>query len=178
MSGRDGLAADLRDIRRAFDAHFARPAPPHAEASVRLLGIRVAGVTYALRVEELAGLTQRKLVPCPSRLPDMAGLTAVRGALCPVYHLASLLGHPRNGTPSWLALVRTRNAFAVGFDALDGYLELGREQLVPLPERRSYMQVMATSPGGARPVIDLAALVAMVERRLSGGRASEPTQER
>jgi purine-binding chemotaxis protein CheW len=163
---------DAQLLREAFDRAFAVPPLAHAETTTRLLGVRVAGDPYAIRVSELAGVTQRRFVPVPSREPAMAGLTTVRGGLWPVYRLRTLLGYPPGPDTGWLALVRADTPLALAFDEVDSYVEARTEEICALPEARAgaHLAAMVNGAAGARALIDVRSLIEELKRKLGPDR--------
>ncbi|MDB4996521.1 MAG: Chemotaxis protein cheW [Myxococcaceae bacterium] len=103
------FAERAAEMRRSFDRSFAEPEHTRPEATEALICIRVAGVTYALRLAELAGLfVARRIMPMPSSARALLGLAGIRGAVVPVYGLRELLGHPPSAQPTrWLLLARS-----------------------------------------------------------------------
>jgi len=77
-----------------------------------------------------------------------------------VFDLAVLLGHPTSAGPRW-TVVAARGACALAFDALDGYLRIRGEDIVP---RRSadpaHVADVVRDRGVLRPVIALDTLIA------------------
>lgn len=152
------------ELREAFDRSFAEAEPLAAEAPLELLLIRVRGNGYALRLGQVLSLqADRKLVPLPSSRPELLGLVGLRGQAVPVYDLSLLLGHAAGASMRWLALVRAASPLAVAFEHFEGQLRAPRAAVVvaagAAPTHRFASASVAT-PDGARPVIDLTALVA------------------
>src|SRR4051794_8756311 len=110
-------------MRRDFDAAFARAAAPAAAETEAFLAIRIGAEPYALRVNELVNLTEcGKVVPLRSSSTALLGLTGVKGAILPVYSLAALLNLPRPGEAlRWLALCGKRDRVALGFSEFEHY---------------------------------------------------------
>jgi chemotaxis signal transduction protein len=116
----------LTALRSAFDQTFAAPARGRVEDLVSLLTIDIGNHPFALRTAELSGLVaDRRVVPVPSRRPELLGLIGLRGTLVPVFDLARLLGVPRHDPePRWLALADRENPVAFAFDRLEGYIDV------------------------------------------------------
>lgn len=88
---RPGRAA--LELAREFDDSFARAAAPPADADISVLLIRIGSARYAVRLSQLSGVFAHSAVThVPGAPPAMLGLTALRGAIVPVYDLAALLG--------------------------------------------------------------------------------------
>ena len=84
-----------RELRRAFDQTFAEVPLPVTQDVTNLLGIRVGGDPFAIRLGEVAGLfADRKIVPLPSPVPELLGVAGFRSGLIPIYSLRGFLGYP------------------------------------------------------------------------------------
>ncbi len=114
----------LLAFRRAFDDAFSRAPATSVEASEDSLAIRVADESYVIRVHEISGIVaSRKVVPLPSRRPELVGVAGIRGSLVTVYSLAALLGFEASAGPtSWLALVGVSASVGLGFEEFEGFL--------------------------------------------------------
>jgi len=112
----------LADLRREFDAAFARPPAQKPQDLIELAFIAANGQRYAIRISELAGLeVNRKIVPVPAEVRGLLGLSAVEGQLVPVFELAALLGGgSRGATPRWIALHRGKELVGLAFDEFEG----------------------------------------------------------
>jgi chemotaxis signal transduction protein len=119
------------DLRAEFDDAFAQPIDRAVAATVDLLALRVAGDRYALRMADLGGLLAgTKVVPLASGRPELVGVAGVRGALMPVYSLASLLGYgARSDGLRWLAVCAGPDPTALAFDELDGFRRVPQSSL-------------------------------------------------
>jgi chemotaxis signal transduction protein len=113
-----------RALREEFDVAFAA-APREARRDlVALLAIRAGGQALAARVLETAGLMlARKIVPVPSRRPELLGIAGLRGAIVPIYSLARLLGEKEPAPHQrWILLAGTSDRVGFAFGELDGHL--------------------------------------------------------
>lgn len=164
----DDLERSVVALRQAFDRSFSEAPATGDGAKERLLAIRIDGHRYALRLDEIAGLaSRRKIVPIPSAMPQLLGLSGNRGTILPVYDLAALMGHEGRRTETrWLVFAHGRHE-DVGLScfSLEGYLELPRSEIRPrespssAPARRHVHHTVRSSDG-PRSVIDLSSLVA------------------
>src|SRR5262249_44363661 len=105
------IATRAADFRSAFDKAFALPRNSGREADWEdFLTMRIAGDAYAIRLNEIAGLVKgRRIVACPSDVPEFQGIAGVRGAIVSVYSLPALLGYSTGGENSaWLVLCAAR----------------------------------------------------------------------
>jgi chemotaxis signal transduction protein len=101
------IANRAADFRHAFDKTFAQPrVSGDAAAWEDFLTIGIAGDGYAIRLREIAGLVKgRRVVACPSSVPEFCGIAGVRGTLVSVYSLPALLGYSVGVEhASWLLL--------------------------------------------------------------------------
>ena len=108
-------------LRSAFDEIFAVPSGGGDDREPAIQ-IRVSNEILVIRTGQIAGLWKpRKIVPVPSRVPELLGVAALRGSLIPVYDLAALLGIPRGaGSPSWMVVVPGEPSIGLAFDGFEG----------------------------------------------------------
>jgi chemotaxis signal transduction protein len=118
-------------LRHAFDLSFAE-APASGLAAVEdLLNIRLGATRYALRINEIAGLfADVKITPLPTTVPELLGISGLRGFILPVYDLRALLGHVVDTTPRWLAIAAATSV-GLAFDAFEGQVRVAYEAIVP-----------------------------------------------
>ncbi|MFN8449184.1 MAG: chemotaxis protein CheW [Anaerolineae bacterium] len=173
LSGRAGA------LRQAFDQTFAA-APGETTVTMQaFLAIGVGGDNYALRLSEIAELfADKKVVPLPSQSTDVLGIASFRGVLVAIYDLRSLLGYPNfaGASPRWLALVAPDAPVGLAFDQLDGYLDLPPEAIAQASEAeraRQHLTETVSAAGVVRPVISVASILTMIERR---AQAASPHQ--
>jgi purine-binding chemotaxis protein CheW len=162
-------------LRQAFDRTFASP-PSLASPEVEdLLTIRVAGDPYAIRLLDIAEIvTERKVVSVPSVTPDLLGLAGIRGGIVPVFGLSSILGYgPDPGSPRWMILCGFEEPIALAFSEFEGYLRLPTsalhedENFCATREHVKYVNQVASTPAGARAVINIALIMATIRNRIS-----------
>ncbi len=172
----------MGELRRAFDQGFARPPAAAAGRLEDFLAVTIAGDAYAIRVPGLAGLvTDRRVVPVPSPVPELLGIAGLRGTLLPVYDLRALLGHtPAGEPPRWILLAgKSGGAALVGLavDRFDRHLRVAAEDLAPPAPgtARAHLQGSIRLQDARIPIVELAAVIEDIERRT---RASDPSKER
>jgi purine-binding chemotaxis protein CheW len=152
----------LAELRRAFDASFARPPPDDSAVVTDLLAIEAGGRAYAVRLAALAGLiADRPVTRMPGAPPDLLGVVGLRGQLVPVYDLAVLVGGRGVATdaPRWLLLAAGSPALGFAVDRIDGHLRV-TDDAIAEPARtatRSDVGTIVRTAAGPRPLIDLAA---------------------
>jgi chemotaxis signal transduction protein len=173
------LGRSVDHLRWDFDQSFAEPPRSTSPETLDLLAIRIGGDPYALQIGELASLgLSRKVVPVPSRRPDVLGLAGIRGSIVSVYSLAVLLGYGlRAAQTRWLALCGPLEPVALAFEDLEGFHRVNREDLCsPEPGRGSRHHVALAVRVGklTRLVVSTRSILAALE---VGAGASSSTKE-
>lgn len=165
MSGQKVLAASALALRDEFDRAFALPpAAPDAGAQ-QLLAIRAGGQPYALRLSAIRGLyVDRRVQALPSRLPELLGLTGVRGQAVPVFDLAALLGLPPQRAPRWLALAAGHHSAAFAFEQFDAHHAARPDDFLAAPQQ-AFVEAAVRMDGAPRPLLQLQALIDDLEGR-------------
>ena len=166
----------LAQLRSAFDESFAAPAASR-EHHESVIQVRVGSEVFAIRTGHITGLVKsRKVVPLPSRIPELLGLAALRGSLIPVYDLAALLGIPPgvNGS-SWLILVPGDTPIGLAFDGFEGqqvpeWLCDERSARSPEPVRQ-----LVRMGSAVRAVLDIPGVAEAIRKRAG---LAEPAKER
>jgi chemotaxis signal transduction protein len=169
-------------LRQAFDHTFALPPTMASPQGEDLLMIRVAGDPYAIRLLDITEIIRgRSVIALPAVTPDLLGLTGIHGGIVPVFGLSSILGYaPDQGSPKWMILCGAEEPIALAFSYFEGYLRLPTSALHPdesfraTGEQVKYMSHIASTPDGARPVINIALIMATIRNRISQHR---PTKE-
>ena len=164
------------ELRREFDAAFARAPQTETASLENLLAVRLAGDGYVLRVAQIAGLfADKPITPLPTPMEELKGLAGFRGKAAPVYDLAALLGYPVATKTRWLVLARAPEPLALAFEAFDGHFSMPTAELVRAPGAtlkvapaiRPQVFDAVSFDGAMRPVIDLASIVDTIRRRCS-----------
>lgn len=157
MTGMNVLAASARALREEFDRAFALPPTLPDASAQQVLAIRAGGQPLALRLAEIRGLyVERRIQRLPSLLPELLGLTGVRGQAVPVFDLAALLGHPPQSAPRWLALAAGRHSAAFAFEQFEAHHAARPEDLLDQAVRLA---------GVPRQLVSLPTLIDTLERR-------------
>lgn len=167
--------ARVAALRSAFDQTFGVAPISETGALEDLIAIRVGDDPYAVRRSELVGLmADRKIVPLPSALPGLLGLTSLRGALLPVYSLGAALGYPSPPRPPrWMAvtLAARDQPLGLAFDEFERYLRVRSDQLGAAPELSpSHVREILRGADHARPVIRAASVAADIAQRAERAR--------
>jgi len=165
MTGQNLPAASARALREEFDRAFALPPAAPDTGAQQLLAIRAGGQAYALRLTGIRGLyVDRRVQALPSRLPELLGVTGVRGQAVPVFDLASLLGQPPQRTPRWLALAAGRHSAAFAFEQFEAHHAAQPEDFLPAPQH-DFLEAAVRMDGMPRALVNLQALIDELERR-------------
>lgn len=164
MTISDAVGQRVRTLRQEFDAGFAREPSGAAVETCDLLAIRVAGEPYALLVEDISELAQgRKIVPMPSRRPDVMGVAAIRGTLVSVHSLASLLGHGSDeARVPWLAVCLNSEGIALAFGLLER-LHRVRTGDVSRSDGSSVRMGAVRLGGQSRPIVNVRSIAGAID---------------
>jgi purine-binding chemotaxis protein CheW len=168
VSGREPTRGGAVDALRAeFDASFAR-APAARPDEVALLALRAGGEPVAVRVLEVAGLLPAgRVVPVPSRRPELLGIAGLRGAILPVYALGRLLGRSADEARWMLLCAVADERVAFAFEAFEGHVDVPAAA-IHAPSGagvRAHVSAVVRLEGGFRPVLHVPSLVRAVTAR-------------
>ena len=159
-----------RELRRAFDQTFAEVPPPVTQDVTNLLGIRVGGDPFAIRLGEVAGLfADRKIVPLPSPVPELLGVAGFRSGLIPIYSLRGFLGYPSaSEIPRWLILAGSGHLVGLAFDQFDVHLRVRRSELTKIQggASRAHIRKAAGRAEGLRAIISIDSVVERIQERI------------
>ena len=160
MSGRE-RSGTAEGLRRAFDRGFALPARPPRQDTVSLLAIRLAGAPAALRVLDTLGLMAApRIVPVPSRRPELLGIAGVRGAVVPIYGLARLLGHGEDGDARWIVLAGERDRVGLAFSVFERHLVVPAHDVrEPAQGAPAHVSEVLCAGSDVRPVLSVTSLL-------------------
>lgn len=161
-------SSQVAEMRRVFDATFARPARSTALEEEQLLAVRVGGTPCALRVAELSGIVPAKTIaPLPGCPREALGLAGIRGTLVPVYSLAALLSEDdEHERPGWLALCNPEQPIALAFANLEGYLRVAASQLYARDGTALHSRQLVKTGTLSRAVIDIPSVVEAIKKRV------------
>ncbi len=159
------LQAKVAELRKLFDDSFAAPEQSQKAAVEHMLAVTVGGERFAISVGDISGLTvaQGTILPVPSRVPELLGITGIRGVVVPVFNLAALLGI-RSGRAQyrWLLLCGERQAtLALAVDLVEEHLEIAADKLISrgADSMAHYIKQTVDIGGMLRGVIDLGLVV-------------------
>jgi len=153
----------VAELRREFDNTFAAPPAGPVEGRESLITLRVAGEALAVRTLHVTGVAKlRRILPVPTHVPGLLGITAIRGTLLPVYDLATLLGFPaaaREGC--WLMLAGAETPVGLLFDEFESQVEIERACLLESEgsRRLEHLRLVARIGAAHRAVIDIPGIV-------------------
>lgn len=168
------LESQVAEMRRLFDDSFAHAIPGQGAETEPMLAIIVEGERFALRVREISGLAElREVVPVPSRVPELLGLTGVRGIVVPVFSMAKLLGYDsEHGQARWLIYCGDRRTpIAIAFETMERLFDVPASEIFTHEQTPGRRHVNATVSVGTmlRGVINISALVEYIQRQGASG---------
>jgi purine-binding chemotaxis protein CheW len=170
------LESKIAEMRRLFDESFAVATHEQVAKPEAMLAITVEGERFALYVREISGLAviEEKIVPVPSRVPELLGLTGIRGKVVPVYSLVRLLGFDSERAQAhWLVFCGERQTpIALAFEAMERLFEVSSTEIFAREDVSGHRYVNATVCEGTtlRGVISIPALVEYIKTRGSSER--------
>jgi chemotaxis signal transduction protein len=160
------VPARVEALREDFDGSFARK-PPSLPPSDDLLEITIAARQYALRIGEVGGVfVDRIVAPLPTRVTGLLGISAIRGALLPVYDLAAMLAHAtERGPHRWLAIA-AGTFVGLAFERFEQYVRVRRGAIVP-HDSRAMRHVREFVKIGDRmtPIVSIASVLEAIRTR-------------
>ena len=163
MSGGGDVQDLLAQLRIRFDESFALPSTSRAADSEDVLALRLSGDSYAFRIRQAAGIfARRKVVPLAGAPGELVGICGVRGQVVPVFHLAALLGRPRDDEWRWLAL---SDGIGLTFDDLEGLARIPAGDFLPIAAAGAsslHITEAVRHKDRILPVLDLASLGAAI----------------
>ena len=171
MSAGDRQGGDrAAALAREFDQSFAAPPRAHVDDAVEdLLALRAGTDTCVVRLSDTRGLVAKPVViALPSPVPELLGLAGLRGALLPVYRLATLQGQPvPDDAAAWMILVEADGLVGLAFEELLGYVRIDRSEIAVLAgeDGAGGTRQAARVGGTLRPLVNMALLVADLKRR-------------
>ena len=178
------VAERVLELRAAFDRSFAEPARLDVAVREEFLAIRLATQAWAIRLSEIAGLfVDKKITRVPGGHAALLGIAGFRGAILPVYDLAIVLGHPREGvasvvaTPRWL-VVAAAAPVALAFDAFERQLRVRGDAILPQQTGhglRSYAREFVRTKSFAGPIMHLPSVLEVINAKRA---EAAPLEER
>ena len=173
----DPIMQRAEDLRRSFDESFANAYRGEADPHEDFVAIRVASGVCAIRLTEISGLFNGKIVtPVPGSVPGLLGVASFRGTIVPVFDLRALLGYPGGEPSRWLALVPGASPVSLAFDQFEGHLRVPRSAAaideLPAPPRE-YVREVVSVAGTLRPVLHLPLILEEIGKRARRGLEKE-----
>jgi purine-binding chemotaxis protein CheW len=164
------LESKIEEMRRLFDESFAVAPHEHVAELEPMLAITVDAGRYAIPLREISGLAvlTEKIVPVPSRVPELLGLTGVRGIVVPVFDLAGLLGlKSRREQVHWLAFCGERQSpIALAFETMERMFEVPNTEIVAHQEAHGrHIPATLRDRATLRGLISISALVERIKTR-------------
>lgn len=166
MSGGRTMTGIAALMRSEFDAAFAKPVREAAQPTEDLIGFRVRGSAYCMRLGEMDGVTAAEsVVRLPTRASALLGLTNIRGVMVPIYSLSILLGFAAASEPArWLAVCGGRDPLALSLGMFDAHLRVKSEEIHAAQERRAHVHQFARIGGVVREIVDVASVIAAIRK--------------
>jgi purine-binding chemotaxis protein CheW len=165
-----GLAQRMAALRLPFDQSFAVAPETAEETSENLLLIRVAGNLFALRVSEIAGLfADKPITPLPTGASSFVGLAGFRGAIIPVFALATLLGCAEKGALRWLVLAGRKERVGLAFDRFEAHLEAHAGAIsvsAAGAQEPGHVKEIVRTAQGVVPLISIASVLEAIKARV------------
>jgi purine-binding chemotaxis protein CheW len=151
-----------QELRDAFDRTFSEPLRMHQDSEEEMFGITLAGAKYAVRLTDASGVfANKKIVRVPSGAADLLGVAGFRGAIMPVFDLASIMGYPRSADAAWL-LTAAGASIGLAFSAFDGHLRIPRASVMAVDGKAGYgrfVKNLVQDKDGTRAVIDIPVII-------------------
>lgn len=168
MSGGDlGILGRAAALREAFDRSFSEPLPIDPPPTEEMLGVRMDGEAYALRLSEIAGLfADRKITPVPGAAAVQLGIAGFRSEIVPVYDLHALLGHPAAKSTRWLVLSAVASV-GFAFATQEGRISVPPEAIVDQSDSApgGYIRQFVRLSDSVRRVVDLSSVLDAIGRK-------------
>jgi chemotaxis signal transduction protein len=165
------LLAKIDEMRQLFDESFSVPEQRDDKVIEHMLAVKLGIDNFAVCISDISGLTvaKGKILPVPSSVPELLGITGIRGVLVPVFSLAALLGISTGSGPCrWLVLCGERHlTIALAVDLVEGYLNVSADR-IHAPGASSLAQyIKETIRDGdiLRGVLDLAQVVQQIKAK-------------
>lgn len=118
----------------------------------------------------MSGLTLgARIVPVPGPLPELLGITTIKGGLVPAFSLGALLGYPRAANvPPWFLLCGgDQDRAALGVDGFERYTRVPRSNVSVAEDLggRQHVREFVRTEAGVRGVLDIRSLLEAIKRR-------------
>jgi chemotaxis signal transduction protein len=157
-------------LHAAFAQSFAEPARTEGSAKEDFLAVRMGDDVFAIRLREIAELHIReKVTRMPGGEPALIGIAAFRGAIRPVYSLATLLGIPSKPAPRWL-IIAAAAPVALAFDAFEQHLRVASDTIRPRDigaTEQLYVRDYVPIQQSVRPILHLSSILDAIGTRWS-----------
>lgn len=157
----------MAELRRDFDASFARARAGEPAATAELLLVRAGERGLAVRLDELSSLERaRTIVPVPGSSGELVGVAAIRGRLVAVYDVARVVADSPSAADragagaSFIAVARVDPTIGLLLSGLEGQTSVARE----LVQQDSELLTLLPLEGGARRRLSVVAFKNHVSR--------------
>ena len=152
-----------QEMRQEFDRSFTLPHISTRTLAEQLLAISIGALPFAIRLSEISGLhADKNITRVPGTDKAMIGIAGFRGAIAPIYDLASLMGEERNKAPRWL-IVAARAPIGFAFDGFDGQLRVPPDAIKHQTSGHAFVRELVQTENMLRPIIGLQPLVESIK---------------
>ncbi|HET7542848.1 MAG TPA: chemotaxis protein CheW [Polyangiaceae bacterium] len=128
----DEIDEHRRRLAHSFDHAFSQPFANEPRRLGDFLVLRLGQHWYALPVDELAGVQNKKTIQFLPDAPAFClGLSGVRGRVAAIYDLGALIGSPSSDRLSWLLQAKADPEIALLVPKAERYLRAELDRIVP-----------------------------------------------
>ena len=168
----DELDRPRSQLASAFDHGFSLPFMSPRQEQRDFLVLRLGTHWYALPVDELAGVQNKKTIQfLPAAPPHCIGLAGVRGRLVAIYDLSALLGSAPSDRLCWLVQPKADPEIALLVPKAERYLRVPTASIVEHAEADGAALGALSDDGVAMNVLSVNRVVQGIRERR---RAGEP----
>ncbi|MFZ5889510.1 MAG: chemotaxis protein CheW [Myxococcota bacterium] len=156
-------------LAEAFDHAFTLPSSNTRTETRDFLVLRLSGYLYAIAVDEIAGVQNKKAIRfLPDAPPHCLGLANVGGRMGAVYDLAGLLGSPSSDRMAWFLQTRSDPDLAFLVPKADRYLRVPLARILPNAEPDGAVIAAITEGNTGVNVLSGERLVSAIRERCRG----------
>jgi chemotaxis signal transduction protein len=152
----------VAQMRREFDAAFARPPAAEPPATETLLRVSAGGTGFFVQLRQLACvLPCAVVVPVPGARRELLGLTAVRGQILPLYSLATLLELAGPVAPArWILVAAGGTGAGLGVEVVEGVSRIPETVVMEAAARgEGGRRGNLPDAAGVRPLLDVTSVI-------------------
>jgi chemotaxis signal transduction protein len=166
----DEIEEHRKRLAHSFDHAFSEPFSGDHRQVRDFLVLRLGQHWYALPVDELAGVQNKKAIGfLPDAPPFCVGLSGVRGRVAAIYDLGALIGSASSDRLSWLLQAKADPEIALLVPKPERYLRTELDRIAPEAGDGPTIGAL-TDDGVSINVLSVARVVAVIRAR-GGGRS-------